>query len=75
MLITPNTMNPIKAFRLGKGVTQSQLAKILGVTQATISHWESDHQPRPNHLRLLKSVCNFSIDDLISYYEYKRRHL
>lgn len=33
-------MNPIKALRKERGLTQTQLAESLGVDQATVSKWE-----------------------------------
>ncbi len=35
-------MNAIAKFRLSKGLTQEQVAKLLGTTKATVSRWESE---------------------------------
>lgn len=36
-----NNPHPLKSFRDQRGITQSDLAAILGVTQSQVSHWES----------------------------------
>jgi transcriptional regulator with XRE-family HTH domain len=33
-------MNPIRAYREQKGLTQAQLAKALGVHKSTVERWE-----------------------------------
>lgn len=35
----------IKLMRIKSGLTQSQLAKAIGVTQSTIARWESGNRP------------------------------
>jgi transcriptional regulator with XRE-family HTH domain len=37
-----DTINPIKQARTKKGLTQAQLADLLGVTKASVSGWEMD---------------------------------
>ena len=37
-----NTTRTLKAARAAKGLTQKQLAKKLGIEQATLSNWEND---------------------------------
>jgi len=44
----------IKTYRLSQGMTQIDLAKLLGVTQATVSRLEDGAKPRP---KLLKKLC------------------
>ena len=58
-------MPTIKERRLQLGLSQVQLAKLLHVTQSTISEWESGRKP-PNlpHAMELAAVFNCRIDDL-----------
>lgn len=56
------TINFIKQYRKALGLTQSQLASILGVSKNTVSHWEiGDFDPSVNAIFKLCSVfdCNF----------------
>ena len=56
----------IKEKRLEQGITQSKLAKLIGVTHAAISFWENGVNI-PNVLDCWKiaDVFNISIDELI----------
>jgi transcriptional regulator with XRE-family HTH domain len=40
-------MNALSKFREAKGLTQEQIAELLGTTKATVSRWESDKR-RPD---------------------------
>lgn len=55
----------IRERRLQLGLSQIQLAKLLHVTQSTISEWESGRKP-PNlpHAMELAAVFGCRIDDL-----------
>ena len=47
----------IKQLRESKGLTQVQLAKIIGVTSASIARWEKGQtKPRAGHLKALKKA-------------------
>ena len=56
----------IRDFRESKGLTQKELAEIVGVQDAVISNWETGRN-RPN-VDVLKKLCtalNTSADELI----------
>jgi len=47
----------IKQLRESKGLTQVQLAKIIGVTSASIARWEKGQtKPRAGHLKALQKA-------------------
>ena len=56
----------IAAARLAAGLTQSALAKRLGVQLKTLRNWEEDlSEPRANRLSMMAGVLNVSITWLI----------
>lgn len=58
-------MRNIKTKRVALGLTQIDLAKMLGVAQSAISAWESgDKLPRASQLPALASVLHCTIDEL-----------
>lgn len=58
-------MNHIRQLRKDKGITQCQLSAAVGVTQATLSYWESGKvSPRLSDLHKLAKVLGCSISDL-----------
>ena len=55
----------IKRLRMIKGITQKQLASILGVSSKTVSKWETGlGQPEINQIAPLAQVFGVSIDEL-----------
>lgn len=59
-------MNRIKELRLSKAIKQVDFAKMLGVSQATVSGWESDkYQPDRDTLIKMASYFDVSVDYLI----------
>lgn len=58
-------MNGIEHMRKQRNMTQSELAQLLGVSQANISQWETgEAMPRADKLPELAKVFGCSIDDL-----------
>ena len=58
-------MFAIKDYRKKTGVTQSDLAIALGVTQATVAMWETGEAlPRADKLPKLAKILNCTVDDL-----------
>lgn len=56
----------IKINRLAQGLSQQQLAKLVGVTHASISYWENGvNIPNVNDCWSLADVLNISIDELV----------
>lgn len=56
----------LKELRKGKGLNQQQLAKLLGVTQATLSGWENEKYEMDN-ISLVKcaKIFNVTVDYLL----------
>ena len=48
----------LKAFRERQGLTQRDLGKIIGRTDAQIGAMENEHTPVPRWLLLLITLCN-----------------
>lgn len=58
-------MNGIEHMRKQRNMTQSELAQLLGVSQANISQWETgEAMPRADKLPELAKILKCSIDDL-----------
>jgi len=51
-------LNRIKQFRVEKGYTQMQLAKILNVSNGQIGNMESYSQPQKYTLGHIKTICD-----------------
>lgn len=59
-------MNKIRELRIGKGITQSELGKILSVQKAAISKYELGRAtPSPEILKKLADYFHVSIDYLL----------
>lgn len=59
-------VNKIFLNRLKSGITQSQLAEKIGVTQKDISRWESKlRNPKLVNLKKIANALEISINDLI----------
>ena len=56
----------IKSMRKKRGLTQKQLAELLGVKQQNVSDWErSLRSPSVKNLKKLSEILNCQIDDLV----------
>lgn len=64
----PSTLGSnIKHYRLQKGVSQWNLARAIGVAQATVSEWEREYRfPRVTHLTTLANVLGISEAELFN---------
>ena len=63
----------IRALRLAKGITQTQLADRLGVTKQSVSNWENDNiQPSAEMVVRLAEVFSVSTDYLLGLREKER---
>ena len=61
-------MNNLKKLRKVKGLSQIELAKQLGVSQETVSKWESGKViPDIKNLISMKTIFNVSIDYLLDF--------
>ena len=60
----------LKAARVNKGLTQDEAGKLLGVSQYTISNWESG-KTYPDAMQILKiqDVYEIMYDDLIFFHK------
>jgi len=56
----------IRKYRVGKKVTQSELAKWLGVSRQAVSMWESEKRElKVNTLRKIAKVFGVGVDDIL----------
>ena len=59
-------MSNLKKLRIEKGVTQVELAKIIGVSKSTYSYWEMDkYQPDQESLFKLADYYGVTLDYLL----------
>lgn len=61
--------HPLKLLRARRGVTQKQVAKLLGVTPTTVHNWEAGrHQLTlsPVQFVVLTNTLNCTIEDFLS---------
>ena len=59
-------MDTIKNLRIKAGITQAELADLLGVTQGAVSQWEAQAtSPNIKILPKLASIFGCTIDDLL----------
>ena len=58
-----NLGETIKALRLEKGLTQPQLAQLIGVSNGIISIWENNvNEPKASYIKKLAETLNVSAD-------------
>ena len=56
----------IKKLREKKGITQQELADVLGVAQSTVAMWESNKSlPRVDTLKAIAKALGCTIDELL----------
>ena len=56
----------IKSLRLEKGLTQPQLAKMVGVSNGMISIWENNvNEPKASYLKALATALEVSVNVLL----------
>lgn len=62
----------IRMARKRKGLTQAELAKLMGVHQTNIVAWENGKwSPRARHLPKLASILETTVDELLATEEAK----
>ncbi len=58
--------NRIRDLRIERGLTQPQLAKMVGVTNAVISFWENNvNEPKASYVKKLAKCFNVTTDYLL----------
>ena len=61
-----NLGETIKSLRLEKGLTQPQLAELVGVSNGMISIWENNiNEPKASYIKSLANVLDVSADVLL----------
>ncbi len=56
----------IRNLRLEKGLSQPQLAKMVGVSKGVISFWENDvNEPKASYIKILATCLEVSADYLL----------
>ena len=57
----------IKSLRIEKGLTQPQLAKLVGVSNGMISIWENNiNEPKATYLKALANALDVTVDHLLN---------
>lgn len=65
-------MLKLKEFRTKRGLSQADLAKILGLAPSAVSNWEQGtREPNIENLTKIAIVLDVTVDDLI---EFKKVH-
>jgi len=60
------TSNELKAWRAHWRISQSELAKLLGINIRTVAHWEAGTSPTPPYLDLaLETLARRTAADLL----------
>jgi transcriptional regulator with XRE-family HTH domain len=60
-------MESLKKFREAKGITQAELATLVGLSHNTICNFENGHrEPRLSDLIAFSKVFGCSVDDLVN---------
>ena len=55
-----------RTLRLNLGITQPQLAEMVGVSKAVISFWENDiNEPKASYVKILAKCLNVTSDYLL----------
>ena len=61
-------MNRIREYRRNNGLLQSELAKLLNVSQGTISQYETGNsEPDNETLKAIARIFNVSVDEILGY--------
>ena len=61
----PFSPKQLRIFRLESGFTQRDLARMAGVSAATVTRWEGGEiEPTPYYVRLLSRLLACDVDDL-----------
>ncbi|MDE5728718.1 MAG: helix-turn-helix domain-containing protein [Clostridia bacterium] len=56
----------IKTLRQSAGLTQPQLAEMVGVSKAVISFWENDvNEPKASYVKVLATIFGVSADYIL----------
>ena len=59
-------MTNLKIIREQRGISQAQLAAMLGITQGAVSQWENGTaKPTFDNIKKLAAVLNCTVDDLL----------
>lgn len=59
-------MTNLKIIREKKGISQAQLAMMLGVTQGSVSAWETGRwEPSIDMIRKIAQILDVTVDELI----------
>ncbi len=68
--------NKIQSARKNAGITQNELAQMLGVSRQSVSNWENNHA-YPDIISVIKisDICKISLDSLLKDDEKMLHHL
>lgn len=70
MALTDGMDHPLKKYRDQHGLSQAQLAEILGVTNSAVSRWEAGVRwPEQSQLRKLAEITRIPVSELLGFLE------
>lgn len=55
----------LRQARIAAGLTQKQLADLIGGTQVDVARWEAGREPKALTLKKLADALNCKMDDLV----------
>lgn len=62
----PDQPSPIRAARIAAGMTQQQLADALGISQVSVTRWETgEREPRVSTLKRIAAVLGCDLSALL----------
>lgn len=65
----------IKELRIEQGYTQAKLAKVIGVSQKAVDHWErSVNEPKASYIIALVAFFEMSFDEFFGDVEPKQNN-
>lgn len=56
----------LRTLRYQKGMSQAELAQLLGITQSTYGTWEHNVYPKSNYMPKLAEIFEISIEELLT---------
>jgi transcriptional regulator with XRE-family HTH domain len=66
----------LSKIRNARGLTQTELSKLTGISQRVIAHYETKtKKPDPKYIMILAKTLNVSIDELMGFKPTKEKEL
>lgn len=70
-------VHPLERYRKTRGLTQAELARLVGVSTTAVQKWEGGAEPRPSRIVKLAEVLGVDrmvlFDEIVKWREEHRR--